>query len=667
MKNRNGSSKWVYTALVIVASGVATLLAASRVVSEEHRTSGAASVPASQPPLRTEPPQAPTAAIVQARETGRVQHETLRETGTDGFFIPLTHSGESNTEVFLMPELAGGLNNQRICLVNAIAIAALRNLTLLLPTALRPFTTAKGSQQIEQKGVSLATYFDVPWMMRRQTGLLSRLRIAERFPSGVTKKKVSLRKTTSRTPVHDVMAAVDKALSADSTGSTTHNYVKAKCQFAVDWAALPPDVITGFFEVVRFAEDTVRKPARKVVAAMKGRVYNVVHVRAEADWVILRADGLKKALGDKYSQKKIAQGEIYEAFSTVRNMIILERSNATSVWVIAGGTSCGDPTMNSVAETVFLKQTPRVAVELYCVGGAAYDGLVPLSPFNERALGTRERAVSVVSASAVQGVAFSSQLALQQGGMSYVKAGVDQEVSADARAFIGRKESSWSAFVAYNRRNGPRHVPSFLYLPSYERPLKKRVDASDIDVRCFFYPCTVHVPQASLVPFLFAGNTVSGKPATDFSCLKEEYAGLRPGVGVAAATSLCGVTPPPLFSVIDARLLQPFPLIVGVSDAAAAAMFDGSRASCAASLIPAYVFEAVATSVVDAASPEYAQQAAFRVLIVTAEDARNARNLTKPFPHEIFVVCLFASAECNELVSSLTRRGVYAHRIFADS
>eukprot|EP00754_Rhynchopus_humris_P007202 Rhum_TRINITY_DN13371_c0_g1::Rhum_TRINITY_DN13371_c0_g1_i1::g.59512::m.59512 len=662
MKNRNGSSsKWVYTALVIVASGVATLLAASRVVSEEHRTSGAASI-TTHPLLRA---PTPTAAAVQPRETD-TPHESRATTGTDGFFSPLTHAGASNTEVFLMPELAGGLNNQRICLVNAIAIAALRNLTLLLPTALRPFTTAKGSQQIEQKGVSLATYFDVPWMMRRQTGLLSRLRIADRFPSGMAKKKVSLRKTTSRTPVHDVMAAVDKALSADGAGRTAHNYVKAKCQFAVDWAALPPHVITGFFEVVRFAEDTVRKPARKVVAATKGSVYNVVHVRAEADWVILRADGLKKALGDKYSQEKIAQGEIYEAFSTVRSVIMLEKSNATSVWVVAGGTSCSDPTMNSVAETVFLKQTPRVAVELYCVGGAAYDGLVPLSPFNERASGTRERAVSVVSASAVQGVAFSSQLALRQGGMSYVKAGVDQEVAADARVFIGRKESSWSAFVAYTRRNGPRHVPSFLYLPSYERPLKKRVDASDIDVRCFFYPCTVHVPQASLVPFLF-GIAVSSKPATDFSCLKEEYAGLRPGVGVAASTSLCGVTPPPLFSVIDARLLQPFPLVVGVSNAAAA-MFDGSRTSCAALLIPGYVFEAVATSVVDAASPEYAQRAeAFRVLIVTAEDARNTRDLTTPFPHEIFVVCLFASAECNDLVSSLVRRGVYAHRISADT
>ena len=580
-------------------------------------------------------------------------------------FLPVHHRipGGTPQQVFVHPELAGGLNNQRICLINAITLAIIKNLTVLVPTALSPFTKAKEEGQISQPSVPLSAFFDVDRLVAEGV-----VRMVAGLPGGVQKKKVRVGKVTSWVDAAVALRKIDAELAPDGSGNTPFNYVKMKCQFALGWGdttttttSTPTTISTHLQSValyvlrnVRFSPSIVH-PALSFIKTMQKerQTYNVVHLRAEADWVVLRASGLAKVLGDKrYKALNIVEEEMHEAFRAVRRVEAKTppQPGVRSVWVVAGGVACSDAAMVKAAATILQN------VDLYCVGGKGMD--IPIR-IGERGDGNN--------------VASSATHSMKAGSMSYVKAGVDQVVATHAKVFIGRKESSLSAFVAYERRNG-KHFglphgllrPSFLYMPPYERSFKPKIDNSDIDVRCFGYPCTlpgIANTNASLSTWLQSEQTTKWPEGSIFETCLQKGNNVRAGVLDTEDTlgGGCGLTP--LFTVFDARLLWPRSVVHIVSNTLTAILTKRRGMTPVEWLhrwLPAYIWgENVRVEEVGTAEDGLA------ILYTTWSDLDNTahKNLVNN-ALEVYILCNTVEAECAQWITTQREAGQYAHRLW---
>eukprot|EP01061_Rhynchopus_euleeides_P009214 TRINITY_DN18346_c1_g1_i1.p1 TRINITY_DN18346_c1_g1~~TRINITY_DN18346_c1_g1_i1.p1 ORF type:complete len:778 (+),score=191.60 TRINITY_DN18346_c1_g1_i1:62-2395(+) len=675
---------------------------------------------------------------------------SLQEVWSQGLVRPLVHAAAEEAQgstprphpstVYVHPELAGGLNNQRICLINAVAIAILKNLTLVLPQALNPFVRKGGSPasagQIEQASVPLSRYFDVHKL--QEDGVL---RLAHALPKGVQKRRVKVGKLTSRTGYREVSSRIDTATSASTSASaalsTKYNYIKLRCQFAVDWAGQPSShtasgggdltpldrVVLYALRSVSFSQSSIllyaakakrllQQPAGGVNATSPrvgvvrpqqkqqqgGEPFSVVHIRAEADWAMLRADGLKKILGASFDPLKIPGEEISAALSAVQLIEEMRAAGRASppsgppkkhTWVVAGGISCADPTLvSAVRSNRFLSEH----ASFYCLVGDTFSDPMLLGEeavVSKKAKTRSGGRLGGGGGGGGGGVAFSSELGMKPGSMSYVKAAVDQTLGVAAEVFIGRKESSFASFISYERRNRgfmeglqAESVlsPSFLYLPGYERSFKAAVDATDIDVTCFGYPCTVkssvitnaQMPAfptlglTTLAPLWLASEDLSVSLSQDIeTCLLTAGRALRPGVldssGTSGGLGGCGLTP--LFAVLDARLMLPLAITHTVTRGVEGLLHESrpglTPRNWLGQWLPPYIWNTSVEVVGDRLGD-------ISVLFATWDEVRPGGAYHASPVHEVFVACGVgeAAVRCVSDLASRRARGQFAHRLW---
>ncbi|KAJ9461384.1 hypothetical protein DIPPA_06486 [Diplonema papillatum] len=574
--------------------------------------------------------------------------------------------------VYMQAELAGGLNNQRICLINALGLAKLANLTLITPVGLAPFSQVKQSKQLEQKTVPLADYFDLA------TAGEGMPRIVSEFPKWLQKKKASIKKGTSRQTIAGTLHKIREVVVGDV------NYIKMKCQFSIDWRAVfTGKHITGrgtATEPGRSTEHLVTslilsvKPSKaavdaadSLVATLLGDVsqkrsytYNVLHVRAEPDWVLLRATGVTKALeslGIAYPTGTIPQQEATAAFEAAASFGM----RTDDPLFIAGGTPC---------TSVLIKNTAlRFGfTKVWC--SAIVAGKVALRKLDD-----------VVDTTQAKGGQVHDNLA----GMSYKKAVADQLVAERAALFVGRKESSFSSFVAYTRRNSPSGnplaLPSVSYIPAYDAKIlrhsvpqsgavgKDLFSSTELDAVCFGFPCTL--PSVLFGP---AGGSEWGRTSQNLSAVVDSVAESAARVFDASDVAcheqalatrfvgtLTGTDPWPcssrtLFSWVDFRLLQPVPIVAAVSRRLANRFENADFGAWLHRWTPPYLRGLLVARV---GIPERKERTlGFYIFVVDEPEAQSL-----PFdPLEVFVACSSAGL-CVNQVHRLRERGIVAHRL----
>eukprot|EP01064_Diplonema_japonicum_P005233 TRINITY_DN1352_c1_g1_i1.p1 TRINITY_DN1352_c1_g1~~TRINITY_DN1352_c1_g1_i1.p1 ORF type:complete len:531 (+),score=75.72 TRINITY_DN1352_c1_g1_i1:27-1595(+) len=361
-------------------------------------------------------------------------------------FSPLKRTARKalwNREVFLSLVVAGGLNNQRICLLNGIAAGILANVSVILPTGLAPFTNGgSASKQTEQKSVPLNTYFNIEFL--KET-LETHLNIHDKLPARIVKVKTHIGKTTSFKSAESMLETIKKA--SEENGNTT-NYIKMKCQFSIDWTG-HSDIVLRVLNAITPA-NKIQREAMNTLKVLPVQ-FDAVHVRAEPDWILLRADGVKKMLGKNtiWDPKKIALDEIRTALTAA------SKFPSNRPLYIIGGVKCHDPLLHGVAEN--LKLLDRIVCGTHAKP-LTYGKSVPL-------------------------------LDMTSTTMTYTKAAVDQIIAEHSAVFHGRRESSLSFFVAFARRSRDLFSPSPFFTPSYEVPTPNGVDS-----KCYGFPCTQRSP-----------------------------------------------------------------------------------------------------------------------------------------------------------------------------
>ena len=514
--------------------------------------------------------------------------------------------------VYLQAELAGGLNNQRICLANAIALAYLLDLKLLKPTGLGPFSEVTGSKQLEQKSVDINEYFDLSLLdlSVTNTGLIKML---PSLPHGTKKIKAHF-KSGSHLP-HELVSQI-----SDLVLSKKANYLKLKCQFSVDWLSSPQAIQHVATEVMNKI-----RPAKKIKEVAEGIIqklpdqYIALHVRAEPDWVVLRAAAFER-ISANFDKDSVTEGEITAALLSAKSILVPPFHNTTIY--IAGGTPCDDYLLYSVATKLSL--LPNV----FC--------------------GTRKKTTGIELTRLSKGKA--NNLQMRRGDMSYIKGYVDQLIAERSSIFIGRKESSWAAMVAYVRRMQMGFLqPSTLYLPDYERRIKKREGSGDLDIKCFNFKCVPEETPFNVKNSYFAVDmmlevvgTESARFEDVFKCLSQTSLKVWPGI---MDNSNCPVRQ--FLSWFDSRIL-PFPIHVTIQKTS-----HDADTGWVHSWIPSFVHSQLnITSFLDSVLPPP------RGIWIYVGSLKFLHTLSV-LPTEAFVEC----QKCVEDIRKLRIHGVYAHMI----